>query len=159
MDYIREKFFEVVIPETHVAVDEQVVPFKGASSLKRYLPKKPKKWGYKLWALAGVSGYVFTFEVDGENRKSGPPDGWDNSTKFADRFCMTRRIYIKNISNIVAVLTLSSPRPHARFLENSCVLSLRAGSVAGRSVSSIHMQYARRKFTDRFIVWKKCPRG
>ena len=71
------KSSEVVIPETHVAVDEQVVPFKGASSLKRYLPKKPKKWGYKLWALAGVSRYVYTFEVDGENGKSGPPDGWD----------------------------------------------------------------------------------
>ena len=77
VDYIREKFFEVVIPETHVAVDEQVVPFKGASSLKRYLPKKPKKWGYKLWALASVSRYVYTFEVDGENGKSVPPDGWD----------------------------------------------------------------------------------
>ena len=31
VDYIRNKFFEIVIPETCVAVDEQVVPFKGAS--------------------------------------------------------------------------------------------------------------------------------
>ena len=69
VDYIREKFFEAVIPETYVAVDEQVIPFKGASSLKRCLPKKPKKWGYKLWALAGVSGYVYTFEVDGGKGK------------------------------------------------------------------------------------------
>lgn len=79
VDYIREKFFETVIPETYVAVDEQVVPFKGASSLKRYLPKKPTRYGYKLWALAGVSGYVYTFEVDGEKGKTGPPDGWDDA--------------------------------------------------------------------------------
>ena len=61
-----------------------MIPFKGGSSLKRYLPKKPKKWGYKLWALAGVSGYVFTFEVDVENGKSGPPDGWDAPEKCGE---------------------------------------------------------------------------
>ena len=40
VDYLRKKFFEVVIPETNVAVDEQVVPFKGSSSLKRYVNKE-----------------------------------------------------------------------------------------------------------------------
>ena len=75
VDYIRAKFLAVVVRETYLAVDEQMVPFKGASGLKRYLPKKPKKWGYKLWALAGVSGYVYTFEVDGEKGKTGPPEG------------------------------------------------------------------------------------
>ena len=95
VDYIREKFFEVVIPETHVAVDEQVVPFKGASSLKRYLAKKPKKWGYKLWALAGVSRYVYTFEVDGENRKSGPPDGWDAPEKCGENEFVVLRLIEK----------------------------------------------------------------
>ncbi|XP_028399194.1 piggyBac transposable element-derived protein 3-like isoform X1 [Dendronephthya gigantea] len=84
VDYIRNKFFEVVVPETYVAVDEQVVPFKGASGLKRYLPKKPKKWGYKLWALAGVSGYVYTFEIDGEKGKTGPPSGWDAPEKCGE---------------------------------------------------------------------------
>ena len=39
--------------------------------MKRYLPKKPKKWGYKLWAMAGVSGYIYNFEVDGEKGKTG----------------------------------------------------------------------------------------
>ena len=39
VDHLREKFVSVVIPETFVSVDEQVVPFKGASGLKRYLPK------------------------------------------------------------------------------------------------------------------------
>jgi hypothetical protein len=75
VNYIRAKVLAIVVPETYLAVDEQMVPFKGASGLKRYLPKKPKKWGYKLWALAGVSGYVYTFEVDGEKGKTGPPEG------------------------------------------------------------------------------------
>ena len=41
--------------------------------MKRYLPKKPKKLGLKLWAMAGVSGYIYNFEVDGEKGKTGPP--------------------------------------------------------------------------------------
>ncbi len=32
VDYIREKLFEVVVPETYVAVDEPAVPYNGASS-------------------------------------------------------------------------------------------------------------------------------
>ena len=75
VDYIRAKFLATVVPETYLAVDEQMVPFKGASGLKRYLPKNSKKWGYKLWALADVFGYVYTFEVDGEKGKAGPPEG------------------------------------------------------------------------------------
>ena len=76
LDHLREKFASVVVPETFLSVDEQVVPFKGASGLKRYLPKKTKKWGYKFWALAGMSGYVYHFEIDGEKGKSGPPAGF-----------------------------------------------------------------------------------
>ena len=48
-----------------ISIDEQVIPFKGKHNLKRYLPKNPKKWGYKRWAHAGLLGYVYDFEVDG----------------------------------------------------------------------------------------------
>ena len=43
--------------------------------MKRYLPKKPKKWRYKLWAMGGVSGYIYNFAVDGEKGKTGLPQG------------------------------------------------------------------------------------
>lgn len=46
-----------VKPEEHNSVDEQMIPFKGRSSLHRYLPKKPKKWGYKVFSRNGVSGF------------------------------------------------------------------------------------------------------
>ena len=49
--------------------------FKGKSHLRRYLRKKPKKWNYKLWALAGISGYVYKFELDGGEGCFGPPPG------------------------------------------------------------------------------------
>ena len=50
-------------PEEHNAVDEQIIPFKGKSSLRRYLPKKPKKWGFKIFSRSGQSGFCYDFEV------------------------------------------------------------------------------------------------
>lgn len=40
-------------------VDEQIVPFKGYSGLKCYNPKKPHKWGYKMFALCDTIVYNF----------------------------------------------------------------------------------------------------
>ena len=72
VDALRQKFKENVLPETYLSVDEQMIPFKGRSRLRRYLPKKTKKWGYKLWARAGISGYIYDFEVDGSPVSKGP---------------------------------------------------------------------------------------
>ena len=55
--------FAIVSPEEFQFVDEIMVAFKGRSLLKHYLPKKPKKWGFKLWARCAVSGYLPTFDI------------------------------------------------------------------------------------------------
>lgn len=41
----------------------QIVPFKGRISIKQYNPKKPHKWGYKIFVLSGISGFSYDFEV------------------------------------------------------------------------------------------------
>ena len=48
-----------VPPEEKNSIDEQMIPFKGRSSLRRYMPKKPKKWGYKIFLRNGVSGFCY----------------------------------------------------------------------------------------------------
>jgi hypothetical protein len=45
------------------SIDEQIIPTKSRTSLKQYCPKKPNKWGIKVWARCGVSGLVYDFEV------------------------------------------------------------------------------------------------
>ena len=41
-----------------------MIPFKGRSSLKQYIPNKPIKRGIKVWVRAdAVNGYVCQFEV------------------------------------------------------------------------------------------------
>ena len=49
--------------EQYHSIDEQMIPTKGRSSLRQYLPKKPHKWGIKVWARCGNSGIVYDFEV------------------------------------------------------------------------------------------------
>ena len=75
VDYSCKRFKDVTLSETYQSIDEQVIPFKGKSGLNDNLPKNPHKWGYKLWERAGISGYVYKFEVDGSQGVKGPPAG------------------------------------------------------------------------------------
>ncbi|KAL3201041.1 hypothetical protein MRX96_012874 [Rhipicephalus microplus] len=62
LDHLVAKCRE--IPKSQkLCVDEQLVPFKGRSSLKQYLPNKPKKWGYKIFLLCDERGIMYNFEV------------------------------------------------------------------------------------------------
>ena len=46
IDQLREKFNEIKMPQ-ELCVDEQLVPFKGRSQVKQYIPSKPYKWDIK----------------------------------------------------------------------------------------------------------------
>ena len=59
---LRENFLKVS-PEGFQSVDEIMVPFKGKSSLRQYMPAKPHKWGFKLWGRSGVSRFFYDFSV------------------------------------------------------------------------------------------------
>ncbi|KAJ8933283.1 hypothetical protein NQ314_014111 [Rhamnusium bicolor] len=62
LDILQQKFASQVIPQT-LCVDEQIVPYKGKSLLKQYNPKKPNKWGYKIFVLCDNNGLIHNFEV------------------------------------------------------------------------------------------------
>jgi len=66
----------LLIPrEESLCVDEQIVPFKGKSSLKMYNPRKPHKWGYKIYVLSGISGFSYDLEVyTGEKHTIDPTE-------------------------------------------------------------------------------------
>lgn len=50
--------------EYNQCVDEQIIPFKGKSGLKRYIPSKPTKWGFKVYTRNGSSGIIHDFLFD-----------------------------------------------------------------------------------------------
>ena len=53
--YLQTKFRNIPMPQM-MCIDEQLVPFKGSSTLKHYLSIKPHKWGYKIYSLCDTNG-------------------------------------------------------------------------------------------------------
>lgn len=61
----QNKFYQRQAYNSSVqSVDEYMVKFKGRSTLKQYMPKKPIKRGFKIWARCDAkTGYMYQFEV------------------------------------------------------------------------------------------------
>lgn len=75
IDHLQKKFREIPMPQM-LCVDEQIVPFKGKISIKQYIPKKPHKWGYKLFVLCDDKGIMYDFFIYSEKIEPvlGEPD-------------------------------------------------------------------------------------
>ena len=99
---INAQFKRNAEPEKCVSVDEQIIPFKGRHSMKVYMSKKPKKWGYKNWVLAGQSGYVHRFYLAGDNTVP-PSDAVQSVGKSGD---------------VVVILVEGQPRHTYVFFDN-----------------------------------------
>ena len=51
-------------PGMCLAIDEAMIAYKGRSYLKQYLPSKPTKWGFKVWAIAdSETGYMTDISI------------------------------------------------------------------------------------------------
>lgn len=61
-DSIRRRCLQLPL-ETYLSVDEQIIPFKGQINIKQYVKNKPKKWGIKIYILAGKSGLIYDFII------------------------------------------------------------------------------------------------
>ena len=59
IESICKQFLADCLLHKENAVDEAMIPFKGRSSLKQYLPLKPVKHGFKVWVRAdSTNGYI-----------------------------------------------------------------------------------------------------
>ena len=64
VECVNASFQAAHVPGEFVSLDEIMVPFKGRTYLKQYMPKKPIKWGIKIWGLADpTNGYVCNLDV------------------------------------------------------------------------------------------------
>ena len=62
LDAMRQNFLQIP-PKECQSIDEIIIPFKGRSGLKVYMPKKPHKWGFKLWGRSDSDGFMYDFDV------------------------------------------------------------------------------------------------
>ncbi|CAH2106616.1 unnamed protein product [Euphydryas editha] len=64
VEKLNETFGEACTSSQSQSIDETMVKFKGKSSMKQYMPKKPIKRGYKCWARCdSKSGYLYQFQL------------------------------------------------------------------------------------------------
>ena len=64
IDFIHANFLHEYSPGENQLVNEAMIKFKGRTTLKKYMPKKPIKRGIKMWYRAdSKSGYLSDFEI------------------------------------------------------------------------------------------------
>ena len=72
IDKVGSALASSYIPGRDVVVDEAMIPFKGCSCIKQYMPMKPVKRGIKVWCLAdSKTGYVQKFEIYTGKKEEG----------------------------------------------------------------------------------------
>lgn len=69
LESLRKNCLSIEQERRH-SIDEMMIPYKGtkSGSRRQYIKNKPKKWGFKLYTRAGVSGFIYDFIMyGGEN--------------------------------------------------------------------------------------------
>jgi hypothetical protein len=61
---LENAFQDVYVPGKNISIDEGLIKFNGRLSFKQHMPKKPNKFGIKIWMLADSETYfVPRFQV------------------------------------------------------------------------------------------------
>ncbi|XP_068243821.1 piggyBac transposable element-derived protein 3-like [Palaemon carinicauda] len=60
---LQESLQKFVVFEENLSVDEMIVCYYGHNTLKQFMRRKPIRFGYKFWALCGVSGYCYNIDL------------------------------------------------------------------------------------------------
>lgn len=72
VDKIKGKCRRYFVAEKDLAFDESMVKYYGKHSCKQFLRAKPIRFGYKVWCLNTIMGYLIDFEI--YQGKSVTPD-------------------------------------------------------------------------------------
>jgi len=62
-DSLNKSFLARFCHESHLSVDESMVPYFGHHGCKQFIRGKPIRFGYKLWCLNTTLGYLVQFQA------------------------------------------------------------------------------------------------
>nr|CAI5817627.1 unnamed protein product [Callosobruchus analis] len=68
LEIVRRNYEYIAVEEQKKqSIGEMVVPYKGkkAGSKRQYIKSKPKRWSFRIFVRAGVSGIVYDFVIYG----------------------------------------------------------------------------------------------
>lgn len=104
IEKLNESFTSAYKHSSFLAVDESMIPFKGRSSIKQYMPLKPIKRGYKVWCLAdSLTGYIQKFDI-----YTGKSDVIDNNQGLGEKVVLKLTSSLKE-KNVLLHLTIFLP--------------------------------------------------
>ena len=107
LNIVKENFRRIH-KEEHLTVDEQMIPFKGRSSMKHHMPMKPHRWGYKMFVLAGgQSGICYGFILyTGKSKASEFGFCTDNVLKLCETVprMINHKIFFDNYYTTIRLL-------------------------------------------------------
>jgi len=76
LDIIRTRFKSLLIPSSHICVDESIIKFHGQKIDALKLPHKPAKEGFLLYVLTSHGGLIHDFiVVSSQEGVEGSPEG------------------------------------------------------------------------------------
>lgn len=104
---LTERFSTVYEPGRDLSIDEAMIPYKGRSSLKQYLPKKPVKRGFKVMRAEAANGYVSGLEVYTGKKGNAVEHGLGSSVVkhlSEDLHHTHRHLYFDNLFSSVDLL-------------------------------------------------------
>lgn len=110
--------------EENLSCDEQIIPFKGRISLKTYNPKKPHKWGYKMWVLSGVSGISYNFELFGDKDATQVIQGEPNLGAASNVIVRLCRDIVPNVNHKIYYDNYFSSLPLIAYLAGKGIQSV-----------------------------------
>lgn len=60
---LKDKYLQHFIPEQNLSYDESMIEYFGRHGCKQSIRNKPIRFGYKVWCVNTVPGYLVNFEV------------------------------------------------------------------------------------------------
>lgn len=60
---LNQSFLKMFRHETHLSIDESMVPYFGHHGCKQFIRGKPIRFGYKMWCLNSTLGYLVQFQA------------------------------------------------------------------------------------------------
>ena len=101
IDHLQQKFESTIIPEQNLALDEELLLFKGRLGFRQYMPLKRSRFRVKVFCVCESStAYVYKFRVYGG--KNAPNDDM-HATLPNDlpRFGITDKLVIFMLNNLL----------------------------------------------------------
>ncbi|KRZ12308.1 PiggyBac transposable element-derived protein 4 [Trichinella zimbabwensis] len=113
-------------PGAYVTADERLIPFKGRCPFRQYMPKKPAKYGIKVWTLCDAkTSYAWNMQIYTGKHASA---GLKGNNVTCDNFFTSHELAVQLLKKKLTILgTIKKNKP---------VLPQELLEVGGRAVHS-----------------------